>query len=72
MMDKKVFNKIDKKEVIRAFDIFDYNKDGKINTKEFEFVMRQAVKKNGTLSGDEVKSLIKLADPDETGEFDYK
>ena len=72
MMDKKVFNKIDKKEVIGAFDIFDYNKDGKINTKEFEFVMRQAVKKNGTLSGDEVKSLIKLADPDETGEFDYK
>ena len=56
-------------ELIKAFEVFDKNKTGKIKTEELKFIMNKLGTK---LSKEEINNFIKEADPKNEGTFEYK
>ena len=56
-------------ELIKAFEVFDKNKTGKIKTEELKFMMNKLGTK---LSKEEINNFIKEADPQNEGKFEYK
>jgi len=56
-------------ELIKAFEVFDKNKTGKIKSEELKFMMNKLGTK---LSKEEIDNFIKEADPKNEGTFEYK
>ena len=71
LMDKKLFPEMTQQDLYNAFKVFDKNNTGRINTQEFEQIMKQVNKQESILTGEEISKFLKLADPKEEGFFDY-
>lgn len=58
-----------KAEILSAFEVFDYEKCGKIHESEVALIFSQM---GNQLDSEEIKDLIKLLEPDKEGKCDYR
>ena len=58
-----------KPDILAAFEVFDYEKSGKIHESEVALIFSQM---GNQLDSEEIKEMIKLLEPDKDGKCDYR